>query len=233
MPKTESYHLNSIDSHGRLPLSEQVYITLKQAILTGVLKPQAKLNELKIAKQLNVSATPVREAFRKLAKDNLVVIRPWKGVTVKGYTPEEIISMYQCREMMEGLGARLCALNATEEQKEELKTVCAEGIASTNPEERVQINSRFHYLISLFSGNDRVIDYLADFREMVSRDMYVSTLDPSRTELCDNEHNEILDAILRSDADAAEAAMREHIRNAFVFKKAHEDLRQKAKNAQE
>lgn len=84
MGKQEEYHLNSIDSIGRLPLSEQVYVTLKQAILTGALKPQVKLNEVKIAEQLNVSATPVREAFRKLAKDNLVVIKPWKGVTVKG-----------------------------------------------------------------------------------------------------------------------------------------------------
>ena len=62
MGKQEEYHLNSIDSIGRLPLSEQVYVTLKQAIfLTGALKPQVKLNKVKIAEQLNVSATPVRE----------------------------------------------------------------------------------------------------------------------------------------------------------------------------
>ena len=60
-----------------------------------------------------MSATPVREAFRKLAKDNLVVIVPWKGVTVKADTPEEIIALYQVREVMEGLGARLCARHAT------------------------------------------------------------------------------------------------------------------------
>ena len=48
--------------------------------------PQEKLNEVKIAEQLQVSATPVREAFRKLAKDNLVVIVPWKGVTCLLYT---------------------------------------------------------------------------------------------------------------------------------------------------
>ena len=77
------YHFSAVDSIERLPLSEQVYVTLKQAILTGELLPQEKLNEVKIAEQLKVSATPVREAFRKLAKDNLVVIVPWKGVTVR------------------------------------------------------------------------------------------------------------------------------------------------------
>lgn len=227
MEKHEEYRLNTIDSIGRLPLSEQVYVTLKQAILTGALKPQVKLNEVKIAEQLNVSATPVREAFRKLAKDNLVVIKPWKGVTVKGYTPEEIISMYQCREMMEGLGARLCAENCTDEQIEELQSICDAGIASSSPEDRVQINSRFHSLISFFSGNERVVDYLAEFREMVNRDMYISTLDKGRTDLCDREHMEIMDAIRAHDPERAEQAMRKHIRNAFVFKKAHADLRAK------
>ena len=175
MDKTEEYRLHSIDSIGRLPLSEQVYMSLKQAILTGSLKPKMKLSEVRIAEQLNVSATPVREAFRKLAKDNLVVIKPWKGVTVKGYSPEEIVAMYQCREVMEGLGARLCAERCTEEQLVELQEVCDAGIHTENPEERVAINSRFHTLIAEFSGNDRVADYLADFREMVNRDMYIST----------------------------------------------------------
>ena len=123
MAKKEAYKLQAVDSIERLPLSEQVYITLKQAILRGDLQPTEKLNEVKIAEQLKVSATPVREAFRKLAKDNLVVIVPWKGVTVKGDTPEEIVALYQCREVMEGLGARLCAERATEEQIEELKTL--------------------------------------------------------------------------------------------------------------
>ena len=79
----EMYHFSAVDSIERLPLSEQVYVTLKQAILTGELLPQEKLNEVKIAEQLKVSATPVREAFRKLAKDNLVVIVPWKGVRLR------------------------------------------------------------------------------------------------------------------------------------------------------
>lgn len=227
MGKQEEYHLNSIDSIGRLPLSEQVYVTLKQAILTGALKPQVKLNEVKIAEQLNVSATPVREAFRKLAKDNLVVIKPWKGVTVKGYTPEEIIGMYQCREVMEGLGARLCAELCTAEQLEELQALCDAGSATTDAEERVQINSRFHTLISFFSNNECVMDYLGEFREMVNRDMYISTMDQARTDSCNREHAEIMAAIRNHDGEAAEQAMRKHIRNAFVFKKAHANLRAK------
>lgn len=224
MSKQDDYCLNAIDSLGRLPLSEQVYITLKQAILNGSLKPNVKLNEVKIAEQLSVSATPVREAFRKLAKDKLVVIRPWKGVTVKECSPQEIISRYQCREVMEGLGARLCAANATEEQKQELREIAeAQRIAKTQ-EEYIDLNTHFHHLIAQTSGNEYVIDYLADFKEMVNRDMYVSTQDPDRVYAYGEEHSLIIEAILAGDADGAEEAMRNHIQNAFIYKKAHADL---------
>ncbi len=226
MSNREDYNLKTIDSLGRLPLSEQVYITLKRAILTGTLEPNTKLNEVKIAEQLNVSATPVREAFRKLAKDNLIVIRPWKGVTVKGYSPREIISRYQCREVMEGLGARLCAIHATPEQKSEIQAIDeAQRLAKTQ-EEYVELNTRFHDLIASASGNDYVIDYLSDFKEMVNRDMFVSTQDPNRINAYASEHTEIIKAILAGDGDAAEEAMRNHIRNAFIYKKAHADLQE-------
>ena len=125
--------------------------------------PQEKLNEVKIAEQLQVSATPVREAFRKLAKDNLVVIVPWKGVTVKADTPEEIIALYQVREVMEGLGARLCAVMPPDEQIKELREICKEMHEIEEATERVEVNSRFHTMIAHYSGNERVVEYLASF----------------------------------------------------------------------
>ena len=224
------YHFSAVDSIERLPLSEQVYVTLKQAILTGELLPQEKLNEVKIAEQLKVSATPVREAFRKLAKDNLVVIVPWKGVTVKADTPEEIVALYQCREVMEGLGARLCARHATSEQVEELKELCREMHAIEDATARVEVNSRFHSMIAQFSGNERVVDYLLDFRERVNRDMYLSSFNAVRTHDCDDEHDHIVDAIERHDEVAAENAMRQHINNAFIFKRANAEIQDKKLN---
>ena len=227
MAVQEEYTFKTIDLIDRLPLSEQVYITLKEAILRGEIKPGVKLNAVKIADQLSVSATPVREAFRKLAKDNLVVIKPWKGVTVKGYTAEEIVAMYQCREVMEGLAARLCTERATDEQIQELESMCHEMRSMTDATERVDVNSHFHMQIAMLSGNDRVVDYLSDFRQMVNRDMYISSLDDGRTHDCDDEHDKIIEAIKEHDAKAAEEFMRQHIRNAFVFKRAHAELRAK------
>ena len=211
----DKYKLSAVDSIERLPLSEQVYLTLKTAILTGELMPQEKLNEVKIAEQLQVSATPVREAFRKLAKDNLVVIVPWKGVTVKADTPEEIVALYQVREVMEGLGARLCARHATPEQVQELRTLCKEMHEIEDATERVDVNSRFHTMIAHYSGNER---------------MYISSFNAVRTHDCDDEHDQIVDAIERHDEVAAETAMRQHINNAFIFKKANAEVQHKKLN---
>ena len=226
----DKYKLSAVDSIERLPLSEQVYLTLKTAIRTGEMMPQEKLNEVKIAEQLQVSATPVREAFRKLAKDNLVVIVPWKGVTVKSDTPEEIIALYQVREVMEGLGARLCARHATDEQIKELREICKEMHKIEDATERVEVNSRFHTMIAHYSGNERIVDYLASFRERVNRDMYISSFNAVRTHDCDDEHDHIVDAIERHDEVAAETAMRQHINNAFIFKKANAEVQHKKLN---
>ena len=155
---------------------------------------------------------------------------PWKGVTVKVDTPEEIVALYQCREVMEGLGARLCARHATPEQVAELKELCKEMHAIEDATARVEVNSRFHSMIAQFSGNDRVVDYLADFRERVNRDMYLSSFNAVRTHDCDDEHDHIVDAIERHDEVAAENAMRKHINNAFIFKRANAELQDKNLN---
>ena len=130
---------------------------------------------------------------------------------------------------MEGLGARLCAERCTQAQLDELQDVCDAGIHTEDPGERVAINSRFHTMIAEFSGNERVADYLADFREMVNRDMYISTSDKTRTISCDLEHQQIMEAIHDRNGELAEKRMRAHVRNAFVFKKAHAELLAKQK----
>ena len=59
--------------------------------------------------------------------------------------------------------------------------------------ERVDVNSRFHTMIAHYSGNERIVDYLAGFRERVNRDMYISSFNAVRTHDCDDEHDQIVD----------------------------------------
>ena len=100
-----------------------------------------------------------------------------EGCYVKADTPEEIVALYQCREVMEGLGARLCARHATPEQVAELKELCKEMHAIEDATARVEVNSRFHSMIAQFSGNDRVVVLLSLISvNAVNRDMYLELL---------------------------------------------------------
>lgn len=220
----EEFNLSEIDNVGRLPLSEQVYGILKRAIINGVLKPDVKLNEVKIAEQLSVSATPVREAFRKLAVDGLVVIVPWKGVRVKGYCESEVTDMYQLREVVEGLGARLAAQFMDNSTKSELRTLYDQAAKSQNSQEIIELNSLFHMIITEASGNKRVNDFLENVKEMINRDMLLTSYDPERIAACQQEHFEVLQAICANNPDKAEEKMRQHIRNAFIYKKKHANM---------
>ena len=217
--ENDDFNLSGIDNIGRLPLSEQVYNILRKAIIDGILKPDTKLNEVKIAERLEVSATPVREAFRKLAVDGLVVIIPWKGVRVKGYNQDEIVDMYQLREVVEGLGARLATKLMDESTKSELRDLYDSANKSSDAQEVVELNSLFHLIIIEASKNERVKLFLQECKEMINRDMYLSSYDNVRMRACQCEHFDILEAICKGDEYAAEEAMRKHIRNAFAYKK--------------
>lgn len=217
--ENEEFNLSEIDNIGRLPLSEQVYGILKKAIINGVLKPDVKLNEVKIAEQLSVSATPVREAFRKLAVDGLVVIVPWKGVRVKGYCESEVTEMYQIREVVEGLGARLATELIDDSTKSELRDIYDQAVKTKDSQEVVELNSLFHLIIMEASKNKRVSDFLIEFKELINRDMFLTSYDEKRMKKCQKEHFEILEAIFENNPEKAEEKMRQHIRNAFHYKK--------------
>ena len=110
-----------IDTQSYEPLRIQVYKALREAILNGKLDPGEKLLEMKIADKLNVSRTPVREAFHMLELEDLILIIPQRGVFVAGIkSKKEINDIFQVRIELEGLAAALAAEYITEEQLEKL-----------------------------------------------------------------------------------------------------------------
>ena len=76
-----------IPSVARVPLSEQVYNVLMDSIVSGSLEAGTELREQHVAKQMGVSATPVREAFKRLASDGMIEIIPYRGAVGEGPGP--------------------------------------------------------------------------------------------------------------------------------------------------
>src|SRR3972149_3791966 len=86
-----------------------VYELLKQMILDQKVPPGDPLPEEELARTFHVSRTPVHEALVRLEKDRLVVLQPWRGAFVRGMTMDDVQELYQIREALEGMAARLAA----------------------------------------------------------------------------------------------------------------------------
>ncbi len=102
-------------------LSNKVYAALKEMIANHRFQPGARLNVEKISKELEVSRTPVWEAVRRLQQEGLLENIPYRGVFMVEMTLERALELYQVREALEGLAARLAALYANEKILEKME----------------------------------------------------------------------------------------------------------------
>ncbi len=116
---------NILKIEGYELLSQKVYRVLKTEIAKGFLEPGTKLFEDKIATQMGVSRTPVREAIQKLAAEGLIKIAPNQTLIVTEISLEDIKEVLQIRGVLEGLSARIAAKKITRQEIDEL-----EGIVS-------------------------------------------------------------------------------------------------------
>ena len=131
-------------------LKDRVYHYLREAIIAGEFSVGAALRENDITGRLGVSKTPVREAFVRLEKDRLLVLVPYKGAVVAGYTNEDLREFYEVRELVQGACARMAAPQATDELRSELQ----ENVAASS---RAFDQRKFTVVVRLFEEFDEII----------------------------------------------------------------------------
>lgn len=198
-------------------LNEQVYDSLKQMILDNVLQPNQKLNETDIAGILGVSATPVREAFKRLAADGFVDIIPYKGVYVKGYTLTELKEVYQCREQLELLALELAFPNMEESDIDDLIEDLIAYKNSKDLKTSVGLSNMLHDYIIEKSNNKRLRILLDQLNDVILRDRYITASDESRKAEIHEEHLAILKNIKSKNLEKAKFALSNHIRNGYKY----------------
>ena len=197
-----------------LPLREVVFKTLRNAIIHGELKPGERLMEEKLAKNLEVSRTPVREAIRMLELEGLVVMIPRRGAEVARITVEDLQEALEVRMAIEDLSVRLASLRIDEEGKEKLRKAAEAFNAALEKKDVVKIaekDERFHDVIFEATKNRRLINLAHNLREQVYRYRYEYVKDFSSHDKLSREHARIMDAILNGDVVRAQQAMRGHI----------------------
>ncbi len=205
---------------GYKPLRDVVFETLRDAIITQVLKPGERLMEIQLADEMGVSRTPVREAIRKLELEGLVVMVPRKGAYVAGVSMKDIHEVYEVRAALEMLAVSLAAERITDEELDALeRQVLRESEEEAKDNENtldniVYIDTTFHDIIYQAAHNQRLVQFLNILQEQLQRFRAASLSRPGRSKTALEEHKQIIEALAERNGDLASKLAKEHIDNA-------------------
>ncbi|NPV86095.1 MAG: GntR family transcriptional regulator [Anaerolineae bacterium] len=193
---------------------QQAYERIKEAILTFRLKPGQSLVENELAGQLGISKTPVRDALLRLEREGLVNRALYKGASVAELNQRKMEEIFEIRAALEGLAVYLATpLITAEETKEAQKLIDAQAaaLAAGDVREASRVNRLFHELVICKTPNQWLKDILANLEDHLRRYRMISSFQGDRMDKSIKEHQLVLDAIRRGDAEGAEKAMREHL----------------------
>ena len=196
------------------------YQAIRQQIVQGTLRPGERLLIQNLAQQLGTSAGPVRESFRRLEAEGLVIIQPHVGATV---APVDLDDMWHSILMLSALGGLATRLAADAEQGlgeadltrlAELVARMDECIASSRLAEFHTLNHDFHAIIYNAAQSRRLASVIENLFQTVGIVSHVFENLENYAVRSNDEHKAILEALTARDAAGAEARMRAHIEEA-------------------
>lgn len=198
-------------------LSHSLFNQLRADILQGKLKPGEKLTEQRVCSEYVVSRTPVREAFQKLENDGLIETIPNRGAFVVGVTDRDIQDMYELRKAYEAIAVRWAIQRITDEEFQALQEAYEFMEFYTmkkDIEKMLNINMQFHQLIYNAAHNRMLLHTLTNFQIYTKQRRGNKTYADNYLEEVLSEHQEIFQAFVSKDEDAAATAITKHLDNA-------------------
>jgi DNA-binding GntR family transcriptional regulator len=195
---------------------ESAYRRLHQEIQEGRLRPGDALREVALAARLGASRTPIRHALGRLESDGLITRDPRRGMIVAELDPSAVAELYVMREVLEGTAAGLAARHASDAEIAALR-----GIANRDRELRgdpaalARNNRLFHEALYRSARNRYLVRTLNSLREAMALLGQTTLALTGRSDTALEEHEQLIAALERRDAPAAEAAARAHIRAAY------------------
>ena len=201
--------------------TESLRLQIADEIVSGALEPGAPLDEQELAARFGVSRTPVREAIRQLSASGLVSVRPHRGAVVALPTPRQLDDMFEAMAELEARCAGLAARNMTVPERraleglhQDLRVLVQKG----DPARYHETNEAFHAAIYAGSHNGYLAEITLMTRTRVAPFRRAQFRASGRLGGSYQEHDLIVQAILRGDQSGAVEAMRAHIgivRDAF------------------
>lgn len=194
---------------------DRVYASLRDAITAAQLEPGRRLSENELAGELGVSRTPIREALALLREERLVAIVPQLGTFVTLISPRAVEDAAFVREALECASVRLAALRVGDEQLEDLEAnieMQERAVARGDAARFDRLDHALHRLLSVASGRPIAWALAQRANGQLDRVRRLSLPDPGFLADMLGEHRDVVAAVAAHDPDAAEAAMRHHVR---------------------
>lgn len=195
--------------------ADKTFISIRNDIVEGCIAAGSKLNEAELSTKYAVSRAVIREAINKLENTNLLERKANVGAKVVTLSQSGLIQLYQVRESLEGMAARLAAVNMTDNEIEQLNDLLQQHSGSVKESQRYYQEAGdvdFHYRVVLGSHNQHLISMLMNNIYHLVR-MYRVQLGMAgpRVTTAFAEHQNIVQAISNRDQELAEMLMRRHI----------------------
>ena len=199
-------------SNTKTSKKELAYIQIKNSIMNNEFTSDTSLTEAFLCERFGFSRTPVREALQRLASEGFVSFYPDKGFFVAQLSLEDFLQIYEMREALEGMGARLCTMRITAAELKNLSSLLDQCIDSYNKNDLVkamEYDMEFHRLIIHASKNSRMEAPIKNLIELSN--CIVVKADREITSQSIEEHRVLLEAIQNSNEALAEELMRKHV----------------------
>ena len=196
-----------------LTLREKILENIRDAIISGALKGGSRVSEPDLAERYGISRTPIREAFRQLESEGYLTVIPRRGAVVSEFSEKDVEEFYAIKSILEGYAARRACEKLTAKELDRLQAInnrLAELAAHNDIRTFFKIHNDFHDVFIKAADNEKLRELINSLVTRFQRLRLMSISLPDRMRISVQEHEKIIEAFRRKDAEAAEILVRKN-----------------------
>jgi DNA-binding GntR family transcriptional regulator len=202
-------NISVVDTAVQAPsLADRAYLEIRELIVSLKLPPGDLIDERRLVESLGIGRTPVREALRRLAQEQLVEVFPRRGMFVTGVDVRDLARISEVRAVLEPAAARLAAERATEEERDELASLSDEIKSGAD---LMALDERIHRAVHRAAHNDLLEKTLGEYYVLALRIWMIALDQDHELEEAVETHRGLVQAIVVGNADRAADVMRAHV----------------------
>jgi DNA-binding GntR family transcriptional regulator len=199
----------------RLQLSEEAAAFIRESIMSGQMRSGEYVRIYRVAEELGLSATPVREALHLLRAEGFVGLDPNKGFRVASVSGDDVSDIFQVFAFVAGELCARAARRLSDEEIGELEAIQEQLVRASQTEDWEEVealNNNFHRVLNAEAAAPKLFNLMRLMSHYIPRRFYATI--PGWPEASIEDHEAIMDALRRRDTKAARKAMAEHITHA-------------------